>query len=219
MMMSKTRDDRRALLVKKLLIPMLCGGVAGFLLVVGVFSFAEGIGETGLTASAEVAVLTGAFYVLLGTFVGAGTLMPKAGSRLLNVEDEDEIREMRSMLLLSSYAMALWGVALVVLALSGPDALVASGVALAIAGVCYAAGSYLGLRSYANSDELMLAVNRESAIWSLTLVFAVLGGWGAGAHAGFLDPPGGLDILTAFYITSLIAAFIAAGRRGMLNIR
>lgn len=218
-MMSKTQDDRRALLVKKLLIPMLCGGVAGFLMAVGVFSFTDGIGETGLSNSAEIAVLSGAFYVLLGTFVGAGTLLPKAGSRLLNVEDADEIREQRGMLLLSSYAMALWGVALVVLALGGAGALIAPGAALAIAFVCYAAGAYLSVRACAHSDELMMAVNRESALWSLSLVFILLGGWSALAHAGFTESPGPLDILTAFYVTSLIAAFIAAGRRGMLNLR
>lgn len=218
-MMSKSEENGNSRLVKKVVIPMIGGGIAGFVMAFSLFSFTDGIGETGLSTSAEIAALSGAFYVLLSVFVGAGTLMPKAGSKVLNVEDEEEIREQRGMLLLSSYAMMLWGVALVLLALSGPEALIASGAAVVIAFVCYAAGMYFSYRSYALSDELMMAVNRESALWSFSLVFILLGGWAALAHAGFVAGPGPLDILSAFYVTSLIAAFIAAGRRGMLNIR
>lgn len=218
-MMSKTEDKGNSRLVKKLVIPLIGGGIAGFVMAFSLFSFTDGIGETGLSKSAEIAALCGAFYAMMGVFVGLGTLMPKAGSRVLNVEDEEEIREQRGVLLLSSYAMALWGVALMLLALSGPGALVASGAALAIAFALYAGGSYFAFRSYAHSDELMMAVNRDSAIWSLGLVFAVLGVWSAAAHAGFVAAPGPLDILSAFYATSLLAAFIAAGRRGLLNIR
>lgn len=218
-MMSEAKDDQKLSVLRKVALPTILGAIVGFGVAFGVLEFGEGIGETGLSASAEIAVLCGAFYVIIGLFVGGGTLVPGAGAKLLNVEDADELREQRSMLLLSSYALALWGAALIVLALSGEEALIAAVPALIVAAVLYALGLYFVVRSYALSDELMVAVNREAAVWSYGLVFAFLGGWSALAHAGILPGAQPLDVLSVFYGMVLIATFIAAGRRGMLKVR
>lgn len=218
-MMSEAKDIENKSTLKKIALPAGIGAVTGFVVAFGVSWFGEDIGETGLSASAEIAVLIGALYLMMALFVGGGTLMPSAGAKLLNVEDADELKEQRSMLLLSSYAMGLWGVALIVLALSGPSQLIPSAPALAAAAIFYALGLYFVARSYGLSDELMMAVNREAAVWSYGLVFALLGGWSALAHGGYLSAPQPLDVLSAFYGMVLIATFIAAGRRGMLKVR
>jgi len=218
-MMSEAQDLENKSTLKKIALPAGFGALAGFLVASGVIWLGDDDGQAGLSSSAEIAVLIGAMYFLFALFVGGGTLMPKAGAKLLNVEDADELREQRSMLLLSSYAMGLWGVALIVLALSGPSQLIPSAPALAAAAIFYAFGLFFVARSYGLSDELMMAVNREAAVWSYGLVFALLGGWSALAHAGYLSAPQPLDVLSAFYGMVLVATFIAAGRRGMLKVR
>ncbi|KEO90377.1 hypothetical protein EH31_09820 [Erythrobacter longus] len=218
-MMTEMKENPKGGTLRKLALPLTLGGITGFALAIGVGQFADGLGETGLSTSAEIATLIGAFYVLLSVFVGGGTMMPSAGAKLLNVEDADELREQRTMLLQSSYAMGLWGIALLFLALSGSFEVLTPAISLAAAGVFYALGVYFVVRSYGASDELMMAVNREAGNWSYGLVFVFLGGWSALAHAGYIAAPAPLDVLSAFYAMVLIATFIAAGRRGMLKVR
>lgn len=215
--MTETNDSEAMRTLKKLALPMAIGGLVGFVTAFTVLEYGEGIGDTGLTASAEIAVLIGALYLMMGLFVGGGTLVPGAGVKFLNVEDADELREQRKMLLLSSYAMALWGAALIVLALSGPEAPIPPGTALAVCLVLYAGGTYFAFRSYAHSDELMMAVNRDAATWSYSLLLVLLGGWAAIAHAGYVSAPAPIDIISAFYCLVLVSTFIAAARRGMLT--
>lgn len=217
--MTEMKEDPKGGTLRKLALPMFFGGITGFALAFGVGQLGDGLGETGLSTSAEIATLIGAFYMLLSVFVGGGTMMPSAGAKLLNVEDADELREQRALLLQSSYAVGLWGMALLVLALSGSIAMLTPAVSLAAAGVLYALGVYFVVRSYGASDELMMAVNREAGNWSYGLVFVFLGGWSAIAHAGYISAPAPLDVLSAFYAMVLIATFIAAGRRGMLRVR
>lgn len=218
-MMTEMKEDPKGGAIRKLILPLFLGGVVGFAFALGVGQFSDGIGETGLSTSAEVATLIGGFYVLFSLFVGGGTLLPGAGAKVLNVEDADELREQRAVLMQSSYAMGLWGLALVTLALSGVFDALTPAVSLAAAGVLYAFGVYFVVRSYGASDELMMAVNREAGNWSYALIFALLGGWSALAHVGYIAPPAPLDVLSAFYAMVLIATFIAAGRRGMLKVR
>lgn len=213
------QDEQKKTTLRKIALPVGVGAVSGFLAAFGITFFSEDIGETGLSASAEIATLVGALYLMVAVFVCLGTLRPGAGAKLLNVEDADELREMRSLLLVSSYGMGLWGAALIVLALTGPTAPIAPVLGISIAAGLFLVGTYFAVRSYSHSDELMMSVNREAAVWGYALVFAFLGGWSALAHVSYLPSPAPLDVLSAFYGMVLIATFIAAGRRGMLNVR
>ena len=218
-MTTEAQDAQNKSKLKKIALPAAIGAVCGFIVAFGVTWFSDDIGETGLSASAEIATLVGALYLMVSVFVGLGTLRPGTGAKLLNVEDADELREQRTLLLNSSYGMGLWGLALIVLALSGTTAPIAPLAGLIVTVVLYVLGLYFTVRAYAHSDELMTAVNREAAVWSYGLAFAVLGGWSAVAHVEYIGGPGPLDVLSVFYAMVLIATFIAAGRRGMLNIR
>jgi hypothetical protein len=173
----------------------------------------------GLTASATFAALVGAVYLLIGFSLVIGTASPQMGAKFLNVEDADELREQKQVLSLSGWAMALWGAALLVLALAAPDGPVPQAAALVVGLVGLVIGTVLSVLVYRASDELMLAVNLEAGALSYGLTFVTIGGWAMAAHLGYCPAPQPLDLLSLFYVLVLLASFIAVGRRGMLAIR
>jgi hypothetical protein len=148
-----------------------------------------------------------------------GTASPGLGARFLNVEDADELREQKRVLMWSGAAMLLWGVALLALALAAPDGPLPQTAALVIGAGGLLAGTALSVIVYRASDELMLAVNLEGSTISYTMALVVIGMWAILAHLGFVAAPAPLDLLTIFYVLALAASFIAVGRRGMLTIR
>jgi hypothetical protein len=223
MMMSETDTAAPNSKLKKLLVQLASGLLAGALVGYGVgymmgrFGAAQGIAE--LPVSVMVAGLTAAIYLLLAVMILIGTASPGFGAKFLNVEDAEELREQHRMLVLSGAAMALWGAALLALALAMPNGPLPQGAALAIGAGGLITGTGLSVMVYKASDELMLAVNLEAAALTYGLVLLVLGGWGMLAHLGYWAGPEPLDLLTACYILVLVASFIAIGRRGMLEVR
>ncbi len=205
--------------VRKLVIPALIGGVAGFAASAGMMHFIDSTAVGGLGLSATIAALVGVFYAVIGLGILIGTASPKVGARFLNVEDADELREQKRALGFSGMGMLAWGVALMALALAAPDGPVPQSAALAIGLGGLIFGTVLSVLVYRACDELMLAINLEAGALSYGLVFAVVGGWAMGAHLGYVADPAPLDVLTLFYVLVLLASFIAVGRRGMLTIR
>lgn len=205
--------------VRKLLIPALIGGVAGFAASAGMMQFIDSSAVDGLGLSGTIAALIGVLYVVIGFGVAFGSASPQVGAKFLNVEDADELREQKKVLGLSGVAMLLWGAALVALALAAPDGPVPQGIALAVGLTGLVIGTVLSFQVYRASDELMLAVNLEGGALSYWLVFVVVGGWAMLAHLGYTAAPAPLDLLSLFYVLVLVASFVAVGRRGMLTIR
>lgn len=205
--------------VRKLLIPALIGGVAGFAASAGMLQFIDSSAVGGLDLSATIAALVGVLYIVMGFGVAFGSATPQVGAKFLNVEDADELREQKKVLGLSGVAMLLWGAALAALALAAPGGPVPQGVALAAGLAGLGIGTVLSIQVYRASDELMLAVNLEGGALSYWLVFVVVGGWAMLAHLGYIAGPAPLDLLSLFYVLVLVASFIAIGRRGMLTIR
>jgi hypothetical protein len=217
-----TTDDTPSTMprwVRKLLIPMLGGGVAGFAASMGMMQFIDSSAVGGLGKSATIAALVGALYLVIGLMIVIGTASPQMGAKFLNVEDADELREQKQVLSLSGWAMMLWGAALAALALAAPDGPVPQTAALVIGLAGLVIGTVLSVLVYRASDELMLAVNLEAGALSYGLTFLTIGGWAMAAHLGYCPAPQPLDLLTLFYVLVLVASFIAVGRRGMLTIR
>lgn len=205
--------------VRKLLIPALIGGVAGYAGAAAMMSFIDSSAVGGLDESATVAALVGLVYALIGLGVAFGALSPAIGARFLNVEDADELREQKKVLTLSGAAMALWGVSLLALALAAPDGPVPQGLALAVGAGGLAIGSWLSLPAYRASHELMRAISLEAGALGYGLVLMVVGIWAMLAHLGYTAAPAPLDLLSLFYVLVLVASFIVVGRRGMLAPR
>jgi hypothetical protein len=205
--------------VRKLLIPALIGGVAGFAASAGMMRFIDSSAVGGLGLSATIAALVGVLYCVIGFGIVIGTSSPGVGAKFLNVEDADELREQKKMLIWSGTSMLLWGVSLLTLALAAPDGPVPQAAALAVGGGCLVIGIALSVLVYRASDELMAAVNLEAGALSYGIVSLVIGLWAMLAHLGYTSAPAPLDLLTLFYVLVLVASFIAVGRRGMLQVR
>jgi hypothetical protein len=216
-MMSDVKSPAQGKLVRKVVIPALAGGAVGFGTAWGVGELIDGGFASGLTLSAEIALVAGALYLVMALGVLIGALRPGFGARYLNVEDADELRETRAMLVNSCIAMALWGGGLAALALAAPGPLAAS-TALAAGLAGFALGAVFAWRSWQASDELMTSVTREANSLTALFAFALLGGWGALAHAGYLPAPAPLDLLTTFFALGLVATFVVVGRRGMMRL-
>jgi hypothetical protein len=217
-----TTDDTPSTMprwVRKLLIPALIGGVAGFAASAGVMQFIDSPAVGGLGTSAVIAALVAVVYLVIGLSIVIGVASPQMGAKFLNVEDADELREQKQVLSLSGWAMMLWGAALAALALAAPDGPVPQTAALVIGLAGLVIGSVLSVLVYRASDELMLAVNLEAGALSYGLTFLTIGGWAMGAHLGYAAAPQPLDLLSLLYVLVLVASFIAVGRRGMLAIR
>lgn len=208
---------------RKLLLQFAAGVVFGGLVGFGVGHLAgryfEDEALKNLPLSVEIAGLVAVIYMVMAVIVLAGSLSPKIGAKLLNVEDEAEVRELQSQLLNSGLGMALWGAALMALALAAPVGPLATPVALVIAAVGLVSGLWFAWKTYRSSDELLLAINLEAGALTYGLMLLVLGGWGMLAHLDYVTGPQPLDLLTACYVLALLATFISAGRRGMLMPR
>lgn len=216
-MMSDVKSPARGSIVRKVLLPALAGGVIGFGAALALGSFADTGWVGGLSRSAEIALIGGGLYIVIALMTLLGTLNPKTGARFLNVEDEGELAEMRTVLVNSCVAMALWGAALMALALAGPGPVPAAlALALALGGLV--GGAFFAWRSWKLSDELMAAVTTEANSLTAKLAFALLGGWGMFAHLGYAAGPQPLDLLTGFYVLSVLATFVTVGRRGMMRL-
>ena len=218
-MMTEDKTPPATPWLRKLVIPALIGGVAGFSASFAMMRFIDTDAVGGLDGSATIAALVGVLYVVIAVGILIGTANPGLGARFLNVEDADELREQKQMLLWSGGAMLLWGAALLALALAAPAGPLPQNMALVIGAGGLLAGSVLSVLVYRASDELMLAVNLEAGALSYGLVLLVVGMWALLAHLGFVTGPQPLDLLTLLYVLVLVASFIAIGRRGMLAIR
>lgn len=198
---------------------MLFGGLVGFGVGHLAGSYFDAKGLENVPLSVEIAGLVAVIYLLMAVIVLAGSLNPAMGAKLLNVEDEDEVTELRTQLLNSGLAMALWGAALMALALAAPVGPLVSSVALTIAAFGLLAGTWFAWKTYRAADELMSAMNLEAGALTYGLVLVVLGGWGMLAHLRFVGGPQPLDLLTTCYVLVVLATFIVVGRRGMLMPR
>lgn len=222
-MMSETETPRPPFKWRKLALQLTSGLIVGGLVGYGAGYWAGGYFEArgleDVPLSVEIAGLVAIVYLLMAGIVLGGSLNPAIGSKILNVEDADEVRELQSQFVNSGIAMLLWGVALLGLVLAAPIGPLAAPLALTICAGGLLAGMWFALKAYRAADELMLAMNLEAGAITYGLVLLVLGGWGMLAHLGYVSAPSPIDILTACYVLVIVAAYIAIGRRGLLKVR
>ena len=166
-----------------------------------------------------VAIAIAAMYVVTALLVLVGLISPNMGANFLNVEDADEIREMRRLLTASGIALLGFGTVLAVAALAGPLEMIPSGAALTIALFGIGVAVVFTVRTASMSDELSRAVSKDAGELSYYLVFVVVGGWALLAALGYVQAPGPLDIMSMIWGLVLVASFWVCGRRGLLAMR
>ena len=84
---------------KKTIVSASIGAVAGFLGAYGALQFIDSEMVGGLATSNRIAFMVAVIYLLTAIAVLVGLLSPTLGARFLNVEDADDLREQRALLL------------------------------------------------------------------------------------------------------------------------
>lgn len=204
---------------RKTVLSLVFGGLVGFLGATGVIALVEAGSFGTPDASQVIALLVALIYLLTGLMAALGVAAPRMGAKFLNVEDEDELLEQKQVLAASGWGMVALGLMLALIALGGPGGVLDSHVALVGAVLLGAIGTWLSMRSVKLADELMRATMNEAAATAYYFVFVVIGGWAMVSYLGYVPVPSMLDLLTLFWALVLVAAFWAAGRRGMLKQR
>ena len=205
--------------VRKIVLQLVLGGLVGYFSAVGVVWLID-IGVLGaLNTSQEVALFIALLYVALGMLLGLGVLHPRTGARVLNVEDEGDLREQRRIMALSAVSMVVMGVLLVMLALAAPNGPVSQPVALAATVLGAIVLVWFSIRALADMDELMRAVTRDCGEIAYYLLMLIGGGWAVLAHLGYAANITMLDFVTLNFAALLVASYIANGRRGLLKTR
>ncbi|MBV7259286.1 hypothetical protein [Erythrobacter crassostreae] len=218
-MMTKAKEKNEIPFMRKLVIPIIAGGLTGFAASVGVVNFMDGTFGDDISTSRTIAAIVGALYMIIAIGVGIGAASPALGEKFLNTEDADEIREMRSVLIYSAAGMILWGGALTILAFAAPSGPMPAQIALITTALMMAVGSWFGWKSHNASDELFARVNMEATGIAYVGTIVIGGGWAMLAHLEMAQSLAPLDWLTLIYVAGLAAAFIAAGKRGMLKLK
>jgi hypothetical protein len=199
-----------------MLISALLGAIAGFFGVTLLFRWtaAPTVGGSAMILSG-----VGVAYLAMALFVGIGTLMPRTGSKVLNVEDSDELVEDRQSLLGSSLANGVLGVMMIVLANSGTGGAVPASVAVGTVIAALAVSGFLIVRTWKYQDELMRQVSLEAASIAGAMVIAILLVWGAFSMNGIGPAIEAKSMIALVMGMTLLGAFVATGARGMLTPR
>ena len=214
---SEAADRKRRL--KKTAFALLLGGVVGFLGATAGMELADSGALGEFDPSREIALLIAILYAITGLGILAGIAFPRAGATFLNVEDAEEIRELKAILTSSGLGMVLAGAALAVVALRGTNDVITPGTALALYIAMSVAAVALSVRISRLQDELMQAMGMQTGTVAVHLLVLVGGTWAVLAHLGFVVAPAPLDWLTMIWALMLLAAFVVVARKGMMVMR
>lgn len=193
------------------------GGVTGFLAALGLGKLMDSGALGTLDTSREIAALVGLIYLVTAGVVVFGLASPRAGAKLLNVEDAAEINEMRPMLWWSAVGTLALAAILFLAAFAAPGGALDRQVALLGIILLVVVSGYATVRQKAHVDELMRAVSLEATVVAYYLLVLVGGGWALAAHLDFTGGPQPLDWLSMMAAFLLLGAFIVATRRGMIR--
>lgn len=193
------------------------GAIAGFVAVSLLFRVVGPVLPDPISPDAIVALGVACVYLMMGLFVGLGTLLPKAGAKVLNVADADELRDERQLLIMSAVSSVLLGIALLALALAGTGGSPlspATALAITVGAVLLSMAAYW--RGGRGQDEYRRLVNAETSQVALLMTLALFGGWAALAQLGYAAMFTPLAFLSGVLGLVLLAAFWIIFRRGMV---
>lgn len=202
---------------RKTLVQGLGGAVAGAGGMLLMLHFVDDPARDPIGTDHILALGTALVYTLMALFVGFGALLPAVGARMLNVEDEAELRHERRDLLVGALVLLFVAGLLGALGLHG-DA--GAGILGRDAATIVAAAALIGLVGVsfykADEDELNRLVAKEAgALTGLALV-VLFGGWAALAHLGHVQMFSALAFVAGAFALFLAAIFVVVGRRGMM---
>ena len=211
---SSAANIKRTKFLKQLAIGAVVGGLSMGL----ALTLIDGLKGATLDVDEVVALGAGVIYFIIGLFVGLGTMFPMAGSELLNVEDEEEIRDQQHMFGWSSFAMVLVGILMLALVLGSPGFDILSRTpAAALIAACLIGVAWVGYITRNDADEFGNRLSRDSGQAMLALAAALFGGWAILSNLGFVPMFTALGFLGGGLLIYLIAIFLVATRLGLIR--
>ena len=206
-------NDRK---MRKLIVQLASGGLVGGLF--GYFGM-EQLDSANMAPDQIVTSGIGIIYLLTGLIVGFGLLSPNLGSKILNVEDADEIREQRRVLTGSTISMTAIGVALVLMANTHSGGLVTPATGFAAICISLFLATIITIRDWKYYDELMRQLSRDCGNLAFGITGTIVVLWSAAAAAGWVVPFSSLALIALFFGNLLLAAFVATARAGLMMPR
>ena len=204
------KPKSRAKTAFQLVFGALVGGIAMLLALRGF----DALSERDISPEAYVGLFAGVVFIVIGAMVGLGTLFPRAGQHLLEVESAEELRDERRTL--------GWGAAMMVAVGLWPAALVLGGagvidptMALVVCIVIFALVTLVGLFVKFDTDELNDAVVRDSGMYTFYAIAGLFGGWASLAHLDVVPPFSMLGFVAGSLALWLAMIMLAAFKRGL----
>lgn len=208
-MVSETKMNKNHKIILQLVVGAAVGALVGY--------FGASLLKGASLAGDQVAVVAiGAMYLVMGAFCGFGVLFPKVGSNLLNVEDEEDLREQRRILTGSAISTVALGAALAALALAGPGQMLSRGTGLGALLAALLLLVTISVRDWHLYDELMMGISRDAGNFAFCGIGTTLLIWASAAWLGMAAAPTPLALVAIISGGFLFAVFVAAARRGML---
>jgi len=207
---------------RKLILQFVVGAVTGAVFTYSALKLLDGNGFDADDPSRMLAFAVGLVFAIIGLFVALGVAVPRAGSQLLNVEDEDELREQAKALKAGALLFVLGGAGLLALALGGGEgeqALLSPGTSALLGGACFIAAIVVSLVNRNNSDEMMRSLSREASALSLSIISILAILWAILAHFGRAPGLDALGVLAGILAIQRVAVMIVVGRGGLLAPR
>lgn len=161
----------------------------------------------------------GLIYLLVTMMIGFGLAAPRAGAKLLNVDDAEELVDDRPKLLGSALYMGLAGLTLILIALARAPGFAAGpivpGIAVAALAILLIASilSFRWLRVY---DEFDRQLGIEGGSWAFLIACAILLPWGTLDALGWAVPLSSIDVISVLAASLIGGSFAAVGARGMM---
>lgn len=211
--MSAADDARKT---RKLVIQLLTGGVFG-----GVAGFAgmSLIDPSELAGDQIILAGVGLIYLLMGLLVGIGIASPKLGSKVLNLQDAEEIIEQRRILTGSTISMIALGAALMALSFAKTGGAVTPAVGLGGIFAALLLFVVISVRDWKYYDEMLLQLSRDAGNLAFCGIGTILLVWGSAAATGFATAPTALGLVSLVAGGFLLAIFVATARAGLMMPR
>lgn len=217
--MGEVTEDMNAGKLKKTVLSSLAGAAVGAGSVTVLIWLAGDSLLDAMSPSRAILALVGLVYLLMTAMMAFGLVAPRAGAKLLNVDDAEELVDDQPKLIRSIFYMTVVGLALILLALARgpgfPEGVVAPGVGLGavVALLLASLWSFGWMRYY---DELDLQMGVEGGAWAFLIACGVLIPWAALDALGWGVSLTSIDVVTVLAVSLLLGCFVAIGKRGMM---
>ncbi len=159
-------------------------------------------------------------YFIIGVFMLISLSLPKKhGVKLLNVEDSEELDELKKISWGSGFAMLAIGIAMLLLILSGPDGYFHPAIGFSAMSIAFIFAVAVSIKEWPHYDEMMRKVTIDSTYLTASILFTIIWFWCSAAWIGWIAMPNPIILLALFMGIYLLSVFIISGKMGLTETR